>query len=81
MAFLPRITLVTPNLSQGHYLEQTLLSVLSQGYPNLDCIVVDRGSTDDARRLAAPAGPHPHGPGLGGLASLGCSGGSAAFEI
>ncbi len=43
---LPRITVVTPSLNQGRYLEHALRSVLTQGYPNLEYIVRDGGSTD-----------------------------------
>jgi hypothetical protein len=43
----PRITLVTPSLNQGAYIEETIRSVLQQEYPNLELIVIDGGSTDD----------------------------------
>jgi GT2 family glycosyltransferase len=46
-AAMPRITVVVPSYQQGPFLEETLRSVLLQGYPDLEVIVMDGGSKDE----------------------------------
>jgi glycosyltransferase involved in cell wall biosynthesis len=42
----PLISIVTPSLNQGRWIEEALHSVLSQDYPRIEYLVMDGGSTD-----------------------------------
>lgn len=45
---VPKISIVTPSFNQGEFLEECIQSILEQGYPNLEYIIMDGGSKDNS---------------------------------
>ena len=48
---LPSISVITPSFNQAAYLKQTMDSVLSQGIPDMEYVVMDGGSSDGSADL------------------------------
>jgi glycosyltransferase involved in cell wall biosynthesis len=48
---VPRFSIVMPSYNHGSLIEKSLLSVLNQGYPDLELIVMDGGSRDGTRAI------------------------------
>jgi len=53
----PRISITTPSYNQGRFLEETMRSVLLQGYPDLEYIVLDGGSDDGSADILRKYSP------------------------
>jgi glycosyltransferase involved in cell wall biosynthesis len=53
----PRISVVTPSFNQGKFIEGTIRSVVLQGYPNLEYIILDGASTDNSVEVITKYSP------------------------
>lgn len=54
----PKISIVTPSYNQGQFLEETIRSILLQGYPNIEYLIIDGGSTDNSVEIIQKYEPY-----------------------
>jgi glycosyltransferase involved in cell wall biosynthesis len=51
MPYRTKMSVIMPSFNQGRFIRCALRSIVSQAYPDLECLVIDGGSTDDTVRV------------------------------
>ena len=46
-----KLSIVTPNLNGGKYIEETIKSIINQNYGSIEYIIIDGGSTDKSHTI------------------------------
>jgi len=55
----PLVSIITPSYNQGDYIEETIRSVLTQSYPDIEYIILDALSTDNTHDILDKYEKHP----------------------
>jgi glycosyltransferase involved in cell wall biosynthesis len=58
MPQFPLVSIITPSYNHGHFLQQTIRSVITQDYPNLEYLIVDGASTDNTLEIIQQYASH-----------------------
>src|ERR1700733_4133342 len=54
---MPLLTVITPTYNRAEFLDETIESVLSENFPDLEFLVIDDGSTDNTSSVVEKYGP------------------------
>ena len=50
----PLVSIIIPTYNSSSFIRETLQSIVDQTYKNLECLIIDDGSTDDLKSVLKP---------------------------